>query len=402
MTSNRPRYRVACLVTHPIQYQAPMFRYLAVSRELELTVLFLSDLSTREYHDPGFGRALKWDVPLLEGYSSEFLPAHGAIDQVSFWRPFTRAIRERLRAGRFDALWVHGYAHQVMLRAIAAARSLGIKVLMRGESHSGSESRSALTRILKGRALPALLRHIDACLPIGVRNRQYYRTYGVPEAKLFAMPYAVDNEFFRAGAQAARTGRERLRLELGLAPGRPIVLFASKLQPRKRAADLLEACAALRPPRPFLLIVGDGEEREELEVRARDLGLLATVRFLGFRNQSELPRFYDLCDVFVLPSDAEPWGLVLNEAMNAAKPVIASDAVGAATDLIIEGDNGFVYPVGEIGALTRALERVTISPEHAAAMGAKSLEVVARYSFEADRAGLLAALAAVTSSVARN
>ncbi|MFZ1887967.1 MAG: glycosyltransferase family 4 protein [Candidatus Binataceae bacterium] len=396
-------FRVACLVTHPIQYQAPMFRYLASSPELDLTVFFLSDLSVREYHDPGFGVALKWDVPLLEGYRSEFLPALGAIDQVSFWRPFSRAIRGRLRAGRFEALWIHGYAHQAMLRAIAAARSLGIKLLMRGESHAGSESRFAVTRMIKRRAMPAILRRIDACLPIGARNREYYRGYGVPESKLFAMPYAVDNEFFRAGAEEARAGRERLRVELGLAPGRPIVLFASKLQPRKRARDLIEACAALKsPPRPYLLIVGDGEERAALEAHAHGLGLGAAVRFLGFRNQTELPRFYDLCDVFVLPSEAEPWGLVLNEVMNAAKPIIASDAVGAAPDLVIEGDNGFVYPVGDIGALTRALERVMISPEHAAAMGAKSLEIVARYSFEADRVGLVAALAAVTGRASRN
>ncbi len=396
-------FRVACLVTHPIQYQAPMFRYLAASPEIDLTVLFLSDLSTREYHDRGFGVAFKWDVPLLNGYRSEFLPALGAINQISFWRPFTRAIRSRLRAGRFDALWIHGYAHQAMLRAIAAARSLGIRVLMRGESHHGSESRSALTRMLKRRTLPAMLRRVDACLPIGARNREYYLAYGVPESKLFAMPYAVDNEFFRAGAEAARPGREQLRAALGLAPGRPIILFASKLQPRKRAGDLIEACAAIKsPPRPYLLIVGDGEERAALQARAHERGLDGSVRFLGFQNQTELPRLYDLCDVFVLPSQAEPWGLVLNEVMNAAKPIIASDAVGAAPDLVIEGGNGFAYPVGDIAALTRALERVISSPEHAAAMGAKSLEVVARYSFEADRAGLLAALAAVTGRAAEN
>ncbi len=205
------------------------------------------------------------------------------------------------------------------------------------------------------------------------------------------------------GAEAAHPGREQLRAELELAPGRPIILFASKLQPRKRAGDLIEACAVIKsPPRPYLLIVGDGEERAALEARAHELGPDGSVRFLGFRNQTELPRLYDLCDVFVLPSEAEPWGLVLNEVMNAAKPVIASDAVGAAPDLVIEGGNGFVYPVGDVAALTRALERITSSPEHAAAMGAKSLEVVTRYSFEADRAGLVAALAGVTGRAARN
>ena len=64
------------------------------------------------------------------------------------------------------------------------------------------------------------------------------------------------------------------------------------------------------------------------------------VRFLGFRNQSEMPAFYDLCDLFVLPSHFEPWGLVINEAMNAGKPVIVSDCVGAAPDLVQTGRNG--------------------------------------------------------------
>ncbi|HUY27900.1 MAG TPA: glycosyltransferase family 4 protein [Candidatus Binataceae bacterium] len=396
-------YRIACLVSHPIQYQAPMFRYLAASPEIDLTVLFLSDLSVREYHDPGFGVAFKWDVPLIEGYRSEFLPAFGAIDEISFWRPFTRRIRRRLREGRFDALWVHGYAHQAMLRAVAAARSLGIKVLMRGDSNIADGARSPARRALKARILPRLFSAIDGFLAVGTRNREYYLAYGVPEAKIFSMPYAVDNEFFRSHAEAARPRREQLRCELGLATGRPIILFASKFQPRKRARDLIEACAAIgAPPHPYLLMVGDGEERAALEARTRELGLGGAVRFLGFRNQTELPRLYDLCDVFVLPSNAEPWGLILNEVMNAAKPVIASDAVGAAPDLVIDGANGFVYPAGDIGALARALERVTRSPEHAAAMGAKSLEIVSRYSFAADRAGLLAAIAAVTGRAAEN
>lgn len=380
-----------------------MFRYLAASPEIDLTVLFLSDLSVREYHDPGFGVAFKWDVPLLDGYRSEFLPALGSINQISFWRPCTRAIRSRLRAGRIDALWIHGYAHQAMLRAIAAARSLGIKVLMRGDSNIAVGTPWPVRGAIKDLILPRLFAAIDGFLEVGVRNRDYYLAYGVPESKLFSMPYAVDNEFFRAGAEAARPGREELRAELGLAPGRPIILFASKLQPRKRAGDLIEACAAIKsPPRPYTMVVGDGEERGALEVRAHELGLDGSVRFLGFRNQTELPRLYDLCDVFVLPAEAEPWGLVLNEVMNAAKPVIASDTVGGAPDLIIEGENGFVYPVGDIAALTRALQRVTGSPEHAAAMGARSLEIVARYSFEADRRGLLTALAAVTGRAAPN
>ncbi|HVA80149.1 MAG TPA: glycosyltransferase family 4 protein [Candidatus Binataceae bacterium] len=398
-------YRIACLVSHPIQYQAPMFRYLAASPEIDLTVLFLSDLSVREYHDPGFGVAFKWDVPLLEGYRSEFLPAFGAIDEISFWRPFTRRIRRRLREGRFDALWVHGYAHQAMLRAIAAARSLGIKVLMRGDSNIANGAGSPARRALKARILPRLFSAIDGFLSVGARNREYYLAYGVPEAKMFSMPYAVDNDFFRARAEAARPAREQFRCKLGLAPGRPIILYVGKIYPGKRAGDLVQAWLRLPrelEPHPYLLLVGDGNERAHLQTLARESGLEHSILFPGFRNQSDLPQFYDLCDVLVLPSASEAWGLVLNEVMNAAKPVIASDAVGAAPDLVIDGANGFIYPVGDIGALARALERITRSPEHAAAMGAKSLEIVSRYSFAAGRAGLLAALAAVTARAAEN
>ncbi len=396
-----PPYRVACIVTHPIQYQAPMFRYLAASSEIDLTVFFLSDLSIREYRDRGFGVAVKWDVPLLEGYRSEFLPAFGARDTLSFWRPFSHSLSRRLAAGRFDALWVHGYAHQALIRAIGAARALGIKVLLRGESHLGSESARPLRHVLKRIMIPRLFGRIDGFLTIGQRNREYYRAYGVPEARLFAMPYAVDNDFFRGRAAAARGTREELRAELGLAPGRPIVLFASKLQRRKRARDLLEAHAQILAgtadaPLPYLLIVGDGEERAPLERRAREIAP-DSVRFAGFRNQTEMPRFYDLCDVFVLPSEAEPWGLVINEVMNAAKPVIVSDQVGAAPDLVADGVSGVVYPAGGVAALARCIQRVLASPEHGAAMGARGLEIISRYSLEADRAGLVAALAAVTT-----
>ncbi len=394
-------YRLAVLNSHPIQYFAPLYRYLAASPEIDLTVFFLSDLSVREYHDPGFGRDFKWDVPLLDGYRHEFLPCFGARDRLSYWRPFTRSMRRRLAEGRFDALWVHGYAHQAALRAIAAARSLGIKVMLRGDSQPTCETRSRWKLAVKRIAMPALFASIDAFLTVGSANRQYYLAYGAAPQCTFSVPYSVDNEFFRTRAVAARVERETLRAELGLAPGHPVILFAAKLQRRKRAGDLLEAYARLcstapAARRPYLLFVGDGQERAQLARRAAALGLAEQVKFAGFRNQTEMPSFYDLCDVFVLPSEAEPWGLVLNEVMNAGKPIIASDQVGAAADLIADGDNGFIFPTGDIAALARRLEQILSSSEHAAKMGARSLERVARFSFEADRAGLISALEFVT------
>ncbi|MGC2277986.1 MAG: glycosyltransferase, partial [Candidatus Binatus sp.] len=294
-------YRVACLVSHPIQYQAPLFRYLATRPGIELTVFFLSDHSIHAYRDSGFGVDVKWDVPLLDGYQHEFLPRVGSSSGISFWRPWTFGLRTRLRRGRFDALWVHGYAHRGCLAGIAAAKSLNIPVMLRGESNLLSETDDALKLGVKRIAMPALLRTIDAALSIGRLNRDYYLHYGVEAGRIFAMPYAVDNEFFRIASECARPRREALRAELGLKPGRAVILFASKMQPHKRAADLLEAYARLSldgaaEPAPYLVFAGDGAERAGLERRARELKW-DSIRFIGFRNQSELPALYDLCDV---------------------------------------------------------------------------------------------------------
>src|SRR5690606_41996231 len=163
------------------------------------------------------------------------------------------------------------------------------------------------------------------------------------------------------------------RAELGLPPDRPVVLYASKLMARKRAGALLEAFPGLDGPaaqrRPLLLFVGEGEMRPALEARVAAAGAGEAVRFLGFRNQGELPAFYDLADLFVLPSDREPWGLVVNEAMNAGTAVVASDQVAAAHDLVIEGETGAVFPVGRVEALREALQRLLGRPGETERMG---------------------------------
>lgn len=398
-------YRVACLVSHPIQYQAPLFRYLAARPGIDLTVFFLSDHSIHAYRDSGFGVNVKWDVPLLDGYRYEFLPRVGGWNELSFWRPWTFGLRARLRRGRFDSLWVHGYAHRGCLAGIAAAKSLNIPVLLRGESNLLSETDVALRLGVKRIAMPALLRTIDGALAIGRLNREYYLHYGIDASRIFPMPYAVDNEFFRTAAVRARPNREALRAKLGLKSQRPVILFASKMQPHKHAGDLLEAYAHLSPdnraePPAYLVFAGDGEERTALERRARELKC-DSIRFAGFRNQSELPALYDLCDVFVLPSEHEPWGLVVNEAMNAGKPVIVSDRVGAGPDLVEDGVNGFVCPVGDVGALADRIRQLVESPERRSRMGARSIEHVARYGFEADREGILAALNSIVGRKVR-
>ncbi len=399
------RVRLAYLVSHPIQYQAPLLRRLAQEPDIDLTVLFGSDFSARGYRDQGFGVEVAWDVPLLEGYHSRVLPALRDNGTVTAITPLSRSVLRALRspsgAPAFDALWVHGYASLNALRGIAGARSLGIPVLLRAESWSGDRPRSLAKRAAK-KAFFRVLRHmVSATLPIGSRNAAYWRESLGPDIPQFPVPYAVDNDFFAREAAEAGSATARLRTELELDPTRPVVLFASKLQARKHADHLLRAVDRLHKTsslRPYLLLGGDGEERQSLEQLSSSLGVDG-VRFVGFRNQSELPAFFALADVFVLPSRHEPWGLIVNEAMAAGCAVVVSSDVGAAPDLVIDGVNGYAFPVGDVAALSAALATVLQSPETSQRMGGAARERIASWDFEADVHGIRQALAHTTGKL---
>ena len=402
--SRGDRIRLAYLVSHPIQYQAPLLRRIALEPGIDLTVLFGSDFSAREYQDEGFGVKVAWDVPLLEGYHSRVLPAWHDPGTVTATTPLSRGLLRALRDahGRpaFDVLWVHGYASLNSLLGMLAAYALGIPVLLRADIWLSDRPRSPL-RLWAKRLFFATLRPLVAgILTIGSNNAAYWQFYFKDRVPQFLLPYAVDNAFFRRKAAEAEPMLPALHAELGLHPGRPVILYASKLQRRKLAEDLVAAYGELVArartyAKPYLVIVGDGEQRVPLEAQAKQSGL-DDIRFTGFRNQSELPAYFALADVFVLPARHEPWGLVVNEVMACGRPVVVSTDVGAAVDLVNEGVEGFVYPTGDVHALMICLEKVLASPETVRTMGEAAAHRIADWDFEADVRGLYTALAAVT------
>ena len=396
--------RLAYLVSHPIQYQAPLLRRIAQEPDIDLTVFFGSDFSVRGYKDEGFGVGVKWDVPLLEGYQYEFLPVLRDKATVSITSPINHGIASRLRGAQgrseFDVLWVHGYSTVNALHGMIAAKSLGIPVLLRAESWLGDRARGKAQLTAKLLFFAGLKHLIDAVLTIGTLNTEYWRYYLGTDFPLFFMPYCVDNNYFQQRSVEARPGRAQLQTDLALDPARPVILFASKLQARKRCADLVEAylnliAAPSTQLHPYLVIVGDGEERAVLEAQAAASGCDG-IRFCGFRNQSELPRFFDLASVFVLPSRSEPWGLIVNEGMNAGRAVIVSDEVGCQPDLVTDGAEGCVFPAGDVAALTEALRRVLATPDTPTEMGERALARIQAWSFEEDVRGLRQAIAKVT------
>ena len=401
--SAQRKLRLAYFVTHPIQYQAPLLGRIAQEPDIELKVFFSSDASVRGYVDQGFGVHVQWDTPLLEGYSYSFLPVlrdagRGGI--LSLAGSINYGIGRKLRTDNFDAVWVHGYNYLTNLEAIRVAKSMRVPVLLRAESTLHDRPRSSMKLAIKKMFFKLLKPGISAVLSIGDENTDYWKHHFGDEFPMFPFYYAVNNDFFQRACAAASNTREEFRATLELVPCRPVILFAAKLVERKRCGDLLEAFLKLSQanslePMPYLLIVGDGEERAKLQRRAQE-ARAGDVRFLGFRNQSELPRFYDLCDVFVLASVDEPWGLSINEVMNAGRPVIVTTEVGCQKNLVRDGVNGCVIPAGDIDALAQSLRTVLATHATARAMGAESLRIINKYNFEQNVAGLRQALHAVT------
>jgi glycosyltransferase involved in cell wall biosynthesis len=163
----------------------------------------------------------------------------------------------------------------------------------------------------------------------------------------------------------------------------PVILFSGKLIPRKRPMDLLRAYAGLVEERVAagLLFIGEGELRPVLEQFAREQGL-TQVKIAGFQNQTQLPRYYAVGDVFVLPSEFDPWGLVVNEAMLFSIPVIVSDRVGAGPDLVQDNEWGYTYPVGDVMRLRSLLKQLVLNTDLRQRMGEAAQERIMHWNHD--------------------
>lgn len=388
--------RIAYFLTHPIQYQSPLIRHLRAGG-MDVEVIYATDITARAYRDAGFGTNVSWDIPLLEGYPYRVLfPGASIPSGLGNYRRYLAALSAALDELKPAAVWVHGWGNAYPLAALRAARMKGIPVLMRGETSLDCLHGGRLRRTVHAAVLSRLFRSVSQFLAIGTANQKFYRHHGVPEERIHLMPYAVDNGFFQQRCAGARPQREKLRAELGIEPGRPVVLFCAKLIEVKDPGTLIRAIGRLGELKPVLLLAGEGTLRPELEKLAAEVAP-GLVKFLGFRNQTELPALYDLCDVFVLPSIFEPWGLVVNEVMNAGKPVIVSDKIGSGHDLVRPGVNGDAFRAGDVDDLREKLRPWLVSAVKRDTADAESLKIINGWGFDENLAGLMRALQAVRS-----
>jgi glycosyltransferase involved in cell wall biosynthesis len=380
--------RIAFINTHPIQYFAPLYAYLNRTGNFDVTALYLSDFSIRGGMDPGFDRPVTWDIDLLAGYTPVFMADASRGDISGFFSKVAPDLWGAIRQANFDAVVINGHnlaAHHV---ALMAARSVNTPVFTRGETHPRLQ-RTAWRKLMRGPILKSWYKLFDGCLAIGSANARYYVQMGVPESKIWLMPYCVDNERYMSFANLTNNGRAEMRRRLGISSESPTVLYSAKFDKRKRPDDLINAFAHLRREgvNAELVLVGSGHMEEQLKNLARACGL-EDVSFPGFINQAELPSVYAACDVFVLPSDNEPWGLAVNEAMCAGLPIVLSEEIGCVEDLVADGVNGATFNAGDVLGLAAALKPLLTDPVRRQQAAKASVERISGWSYRECAEGL--------------
>ncbi|MFI5358094.1 MAG: glycosyltransferase family 4 protein [Opitutales bacterium] len=379
--------RLAIVLSHPVQYYSPWFRWMARHTDLPLRVFYLWDAGVTKTRDPQFGAEFAWDVDLLSGYEHEFVPNVSSLPGTDHFNGLNNpTLTRRLQAWQPAAVLLFGYNYRSHLQLLVWARFHSVPVIFRGDSHLLGRSGLPWWKRLP---LSLLFRQFAAFATVGSANREYFRSLGVPDQRLFFAPHCVDAERFRPD-DTMRAAAAAQRTQLGLAAGARVVLFSGKFVPAKQPRELLEAFLAIRAPGTVLVFVGDGGEREALRTAAARAPA-GTVHFLPFANQSAMPARYLMADLFVLPSRGlyETWGLAVNEAMHLGVPCLVSDRVGCQRDLVRDGETGWVFPAarsdGLQTGLARAMDDLVLRP---GAMGPAIARRISQYTYAAATAGL--------------
>jgi glycosyltransferase involved in cell wall biosynthesis len=391
------RYRVLAVATHPVQYMAPIFRRMASHPGFDLHVAYCSMRGAEAAHDPEFGATVQWDVPLLEGYSWSHVPNRGSGAE-SFFGLRNPGLAKLIRDSKYDAvLCFVGYVRATFWIAQRAAKASGAAFLFGTDTitlapRDGRAWKAKVKKIL----WPRLFRLADQVIVPSSGARDLILSLGLPAERVTLTPYTGDNAWWMK--QSATADRFEIRDSWRASASDAVILFCAKLQPWKRPADLLEAFAQANLSNALLVIAGEGPLRAQLESQAASLGIAARARFLGFVNQSQLPAVYTSADLMVLPSEYEPFAVVVNEAMCCGCPVAASDQVGAAFDLVAPVNREFVYHSGDVAALAALLKNALADRARLASLRAGAVAHMHTWSPERN---IAATFEAINTAVSR-
>lgn len=352
------RRRVLLVATHVVQYASPLYRLLAADPRIDLQVAYCSLQGAEPGVDPEFGREVKWDLPLLEGYRWIHVPNKARRPGLGrFFGLWNAGLWKTIRKESFDVVVLcTGYMFASHWVALFAAKSKGLPVIFSSDtSVVESRDQAGWKRWIKPRILGWAYRSADVLMVISRAGREVALRVGMPAARIATVRSVMDKSEWQARAAGFDGGK--VRDEWNVPRESPVAFYCAKLQVWKRPLDLVRAFAQAAVPGAYLVMAGDGPQRGEIEKEVAALGIAENVRLLGFVNTSQLPGHYKAADILVLPSRYDPCPFVVPESMFSGTPVILSDAVVGRADMIDPGRSGYLYPSGNVVALAALLEK---------------------------------------------
>lgn len=380
--------KIVIISTHPIQYNAPLFKLMSSSSLLDLKVFYTWGQASGKVYDPGFGKEREWDIPLLNGYNYEFLE-NAAKDPGShhFNGIDNPSALEKIDAYHPDIILIFGWSYKSHLKILRYYSGKKV-VVLRGDSTVLDETdQTVLKKTIRRFFLKWIYHYVDYVMYAGSANRQYFLKHGLKEYQLIFVPHAIENERFYDADGHYESEAQTWRRALGINDEELVFLFAGKLEPKKDPELLLNAFMNLKTPDTRLILVGNGVLESSLKERARKDN---RILFLPFQNQSLMPVVYRLGNIFVLPSKGpgETWGLAVNEAMACGRGVIISDKCGCAEDLVKDQQNGVLFHHGSEAELTEALHYFALNREKANVFGQASAHIIEKWNYTAQLKGV--------------
>jgi glycosyltransferase involved in cell wall biosynthesis len=389
-SARRSKTRLAIVVSHPIQYYAPLYQRLAQRDDLAVKVFFTWHDGQSEVEDRGFRLLVAWDIPITDGYDFELVPNVSSDPGTHhFWGLNNPSLVRRIISWQPDVVHITGWAWLSHLLAMRAFHHKGIPVLFRGDSHLLCENKSGLRWYFKHLVLRQVFSWPEVFLVVGQANLAYYQAFGVEPNRLHPCTHSIDLIRFVQRGHELEQEAAQWRRELGLSPNQIVLLFAGKFEKIKRPIELMRTVLASLDQKLALVMVGTGELEAEIKAVAgmdRD-----RFRVLAFQNQSRMPVVYRLCDLFVLPSARETWGFAVTEALACGRPVLVSDGVGCAAD-VVDMSCGRVFSWTDPFSLPRTLHELISTPALLAEMGRAASKKAWRFDIGRTEAEIVDAL----------
>jgi len=367
---------------HPVQYHMGIYQELSKLDNIDFKVIYEDNIGVKPVYVKEFKKEIKWDIDLLDGYPFEFMKNFSFNSMGGFFSRVNFGLFKKFFKYNPDIIIFAGYVTFSDWLVLFLSKLTSTKIIFRGEvTLRGNEGKSFKSK-LKEKFLRWWIKRCDVVMYSCSGNKEYWKYYGVSEDKMLPIPCAVDNDFFRNEREKYIGKENDIKKELEITEDDLVILFSARFTTRKKPLDLLKAIKSIEHSDITVLFVGDGPERKNMEKFVKENNLKA--KFVGFKNLAEIPKYYSIADIDIVISDYDPSPKAMNEAMNFELPIIVTDIVGTAYDLVKDGENGFIVNVGDIDTIAQKIDFLNKNRDIIKQMGKKSLEIVDEWTFEKD------------------